>query len=61
VARLASPLLAQAQQQATSADLVTTTVRLAGEAPNQADRWKRERRVDSKAAALPAGPDGALS
>jgi DDE family transposase len=58
LARLAAPLLAEAQQrQAASADPATTTVRLAGETAYRADSWGRERRVIYKAEALPEGPN----
>jgi len=58
LARLAAPLLAEAQQQqATSADPATITVRLAGETAYRADSWPHERRVVYKAEALPEGPN----
>jgi DDE family transposase len=58
LARLAAPLLAEAQaRQAASADPATTTVRLAGETPSRAGSGDRERRVVSKAEALAEGPN----
>ncbi|HEX6655781.1 MAG TPA: IS1380 family transposase [Candidatus Limnocylindria bacterium] len=58
LARLAAPLLAEAQaRQAASADPATATVRLAGSAAYRADSWERERRVVYKAEALPEGPN----
>jgi hypothetical protein len=58
LARLAAPLLAEAQaRQAASADPATTTVRLAGELTYRAGSWDRERRVVYKAEALPEGPN----
>jgi hypothetical protein len=58
LARLAAPLLAEAQaRQAASADPATTTIRLAGEAAYRADSRGRERRVVYKAEALPEGPN----
>ncbi len=58
LARLAAPLLAEAQQrQAASADPATPTVRLAGATAYRADSWERERRVVYKAEALPEGPN----
>jgi hypothetical protein len=58
LARLAAPLLAEAQrQQAASEDPTTATVRLAGETAYRADSWERARRVVYKAEALPEGPN----
>ena len=51
---LAAPLLAEARaRQAESGE----TVRLAGEAPYQAESWSRPQRVVYKAEALPKGPN----
>jgi len=58
LARLAAPLLAEAQaRQAASADPATATGRLAGEVAYRARSWDRERRVVYKAEALPEGPN----
>jgi hypothetical protein len=58
LARLAAPLLAEAQaRQAASADPASTTVRLAGEVAYRAGSWGRDRRVVYKAEALPEGPN----
>jgi hypothetical protein len=58
LARLAAPLLAEAQaRRAASADPGATAVRLAGEAAYRAGSWDRDRRVVYKAEALPEGPN----
>jgi hypothetical protein len=58
LARLAAPLLAEAQaRQTASEDPAATTVRLAGEAAYRAGSWDRDRRVVYKAEALPEGPN----
>lgn len=51
---LAAPLLAEAQAQQAATGV---KVRLAGEAPYQADSWTRPRRVIYKAEALAKGPN----
>jgi hypothetical protein len=57
LAALAAPLLAAATAQQAAGTDPAAKVRLVGEAPYQAGRWARERRVVSKAEALPQGPN----